>query len=72
MKAWFAIKVIAKEYSLGAMDGFLFNMSVGYDLKGIRTEKIDTFIEGMKDARETRVFKECMACLLYTSDAADE
>jgi len=63
VKAWFAIKVIAKEYSLGAMDGFLFNMSVGYDLKGIRTEKIDTFIEGMKDAHETRVFKECMAWL---------
>ena len=63
VKAWFAIKVIAKEYSLGAMDGFLFNMSVGYDLKGIKTEKIDTFIEGMKDAHETRIFKECMAWL---------
>lgn len=59
VKAWFAIKVIAKEFDLGAMDGFLFNMSVGYDLDGIKTEKIDTFIEGLKDAGETAIFKEC-------------
>lgn len=59
VKAWFAIKVIAKEFGLGAMDGFQFNMSVGYDLDGIKTGKIDTFIEGLKDAGETKVFKEC-------------
>jgi putative selenate reductase len=28
----------------------MFNMSVGYDLKGIKSEKLDRFIEGLKDA----------------------
>lgn len=39
VKAWFAIKLIAKEYGIGQMDGFIFNMSVGYDLEGIQTKK---------------------------------
>lgn len=39
VKAWFACKVLAKEYGLGSMDGFQFNMSVGYDLEGIQTGK---------------------------------
>ena len=40
--AWVACKLLAKEYGLGNPDAFVFNMSVGYDLKGIRSEKIDT------------------------------
>jgi len=63
VKAYFAVKVLAKEYDLGAADGFQFNMSVGYDLDGIKTEKIDRFIEGLKNASDTPVFKECMAWL---------
>ena len=59
VKAWFAIKLIAKEYGIGQMDGFIFNMSVGYDLEGIQTKKIDDFIEGLKDASSTKIFKEC-------------
>ena len=61
IKAWFAIKLISKEFSLGAADGFMFNMSVGYDLDGIKTPKIDSFIEGLRDASETAVWKECMS-----------
>lgn len=64
VKAWFAIKVIAKEFNLGSPDGFMFNMSVGYDLEGIKTKKIDDFIEGLKDAKDTPVFKECKEFLL--------
>ena len=64
VKAWFACKVLAKEYGLGDMDGFQFNMSVGYDLEGIKLEKIDRFIEGIKDASETPIYKECMEWLL--------
>lgn len=59
VKAWFALKVIATEFGLGAPDGFQFNMSVGYDLEGIKLPKIDRFIEGMKDASDTKIFKEC-------------
>ena len=64
IKAWFLISVIAKEYGLGSMDGFQFNISVGYDLAGIKTKKIDTFIENMKDAKDTDCFKECRKYLL--------
>ena len=35
-------------------------MSVGYDLAGIRSEKIDKYIEGMKDASGSEVWKECL------------
>lgn len=64
VKAWFILKVIAKEWGLGSPDGFQFNMSVGYDLEGIKGEKVDRFIEGMKDASETPIFKECRDWLL--------
>ena len=60
VKAWFVCKILAKELGLGDPDAFVFNMSVGYDLAGIKTEKIDKFIEGMKDASDTEVFKEAM------------
>ena len=68
VKAWFACRVLAKEYGLGDMDGFQFNMSVGYDLEGIQLEKIDRFIEGMKDASQTPVFEECRQWLLEHAD----
>ena len=60
VKAWFACKLISKEYGLGDPDGFVFNMSVGYDLAGIQSPKVDTYIEGMKDASGSQVWKECM------------
>ena len=32
VKAWFAIKLLSKSMGFGSPDGFVFNMSVGYDL----------------------------------------
>lgn len=63
VKAWCVIKVISRAYDLGDPDGFVFNMSVGYDLAGIKSEKIDRFIEGLKDASQTPIFLECKAAL---------
>jgi putative selenate reductase len=63
VKAWCALKVISKVYGLGDPDGFVFNMSVGYDLDGIKGEKVDAYIEGMKDASATAVWGECLAVL---------
>ncbi|MGI6157604.1 MAG: putative selenate reductase subunit YgfK [Saccharofermentanales bacterium] len=60
VKAWFAIKVLAKEFGLSDGEDFAFNMSVGYDLEGIKLPKIDRFIEGLKDASDTPIFKECV------------
>lgn len=63
VKGWIALKVIAKEFGLGEADGFVFNMSVGYDLKGIQSEKINTFIDQMMEAKDTPIWKECMEYL---------
>ncbi len=63
VKAWCACKMLAKVYGLGDPNGFVFNMSVGYDLAGIQGEKIDTFIEGMKDASDRPIWKECISVL---------
>lgn len=68
VKAWFALKIMAKEFGLGDENGFVFNMSVGYDLEGIKSEKIDRFIEGMKNAENSPIFKECKEYLLSHAD----
>ncbi len=68
VKAWFLLKLMAREFSIGGEDGFIFNMSVGYDYAGITTEKIDGFIEGMKDATNTPAFIECKKWLLDNID----
>ncbi len=64
IKAWFLLAFMAKEYGLGKTDGFQFNISVGYDLKGIQSEKIDHFIQNMKNAEQTPAFQECRETLL--------
>lgn len=60
VKAWFMLKLFTKEFGWGDPDGFIFNMSVGYDFDGIMSPKIDAFIEGLKDASTTAIWKECM------------
>ncbi len=60
VKAWFMLKLLTKEYGWGDPDGFIFNMSVGYDFAGITSPKIDAFIEGLKDASNTAIYQECM------------
>ena len=68
IKAWFILHVIAKEFGLGAQDGFQFNISVGYDLAGIKGEKVNTFIDGMMEAKDTVIFQECRKWLLDNAD----
>ena len=63
VKAWFAIALLRKELSLGSDWDLVYNMSVGYDLAGIKTKKIDDFIEGLKDASDTDIFQTCRATL---------
>ena len=63
IKAWCALKVLSKVYGLGSPDGLVFNMSVGYDLEGIKGEKVNSYIDNMMDASNTAQFKECLADL---------
>ena len=59
VKAYFAIIALAKELNLSDKKDFAYNMSVGYDLEGIKSEKVDTYIENLRNAKDTDVFKEC-------------
>src|SRR5699024_9154910 len=68
IKAWFILHVIAKEFGLGDRDGFQFNISVGYDLAGIKEPKVNDFIDRMMDAENTEIFKECRQWLLDNLD----
>ena len=63
IKAWFMLHVLAKELGLGRADGFVFNMSVGYDLTGIQSKKIDAFLNNMKDASQAEEFQHCKEVL---------
>lgn len=59
IKAWFALKILAKEYGLGDPDGFLFIMSVGYNLAGIKSSTVDTFIDTMGHASQSPMWDIC-------------
>jgi putative selenate reductase len=48
LRAWIAVQLLSSIFSSSPRD-FIFNMSVGYTLAGIKGEKIDSFIEGMRD-----------------------
>ncbi len=59
IKGYVAVAVLAKELGLGDISDVAFNMSVGYDLDGIRDPKIDDFINVMKNAGGTDAFAAC-------------
>lgn len=61
VKAWFVLKLLSKEFELGDPNGFIFNMSVGYDLAGIQSPKIDRYINEMQNAEGTPIWAECQA-----------
>ncbi len=69
IKAWFAIHALAYELDLSKKRDFVFNISLGYDLEGIKSEKINTYVEAMKDASTTEVWKECKQYLLDNIDS---
>jgi len=68
VKAWFLIHVLMKELKLSPKRDFMFNMSVGYDLEGIKSPKIDAYIEGMRNASNTPIWKECTEILSSNLD----
>ncbi len=71
VKAWFMLHLLNEMFgfSKSAERAFVFNMSVGYDLEGIKSPKIDGFIEGLKDASGTEIFRECRDTLKAAVEA---
>jgi putative selenate reductase len=59
VKAWFLCHAFAKEFGITEKRDFIFNMSAGYSLEGIMSPKIDSFIMGLKDARNTAAWRRC-------------
>ena len=56
VKASMLIDILRAQGAVPLEDGFgdtLFDLSVGYDLKGIQSESVSAFLRDMKDARET-------------------
>ncbi len=60
VKAWVLIHILATELGLGSPDDIVFNMSVGYDLDGIKTPKLQKFLDEMIEAKENPVFCDCI------------
>lgn len=53
LKAWFALYLLEEIFDPrmnGQARSFIFNMSVGYDLKGIKEPPMQAFIDNMIDA----------------------
>lgn len=57
------LQVMAVELGLSDVKDFVFNISVGYNLEGIQSQKISDFIDILKEAKDTKIFKECIEVL---------
>ena len=64
LKAWFIVHVLdIVSHDGWNAPGFIFNMSVGYNLEGIKSERMDKFITQMMDARKSDLFEQYKASL---------
>ena len=59
IKAWILLHFIESIFNrhISTEHSFIFNMSVGYDLEGIKTPKMDLFMNHLADASGNLVFK---------------
>ncbi|AHG19304.1 selenate reductase subunit YgfK [Chania multitudinisentens RB-25] len=61
LKAWFALYLLEAIFdprAAGESKSFIFNMSVGYDLKGIKEPPMQAFIDSMIDSAQHPKFSE--------------
>ena len=58
LRAWAAIHLLEALFSRGAKGRFIFNLSVGYTLEGIKGRRVDEFIEGMRAPEGSAVWRE--------------
>ena len=59
INGWIAVNLFAYLWSRKPND-FFFNMSVGYTLDGIKSEKVEAFIEGMRRPETTAYWSQAM------------
>ncbi len=59
LKAWFICHALDMLFTKDwKKPSFIFNTSMGYNLEGIKNERMQTFIAGIQDARTKAEFKE--------------
>ena len=59
-KAWILLHFLERLFNLGVPElerSFVFNISVGYDLEGIKTPKMQRYLKGMKDSGSEERFQ---------------
>ncbi len=58
LKAWILLHLLKELFGFtkSVERGFVFNMSVGYNLEGIKTERMNNFIEELKDSTNNEKF----------------
>ena len=72
LKAWFAVHLIQAAFTGKAAEpDFIFNMSVGYNLDGIKQPKMQTYIDNMIDASKSPLFDEYRAALKAMIEEGD-
>ena len=66
LKAWFILHLLQAIFTgkLPDQRQFIFNMSVGYDLAGIKTPRMDKFINNLIDASQHASFSKYKTLLL--------
>lgn len=64
-KAWVLLHLIESLLNKKVVEtpSFIFNMSVGYDLEGIKTPKMQAFIDSMIDASKSEAFNHAIESL---------
>ncbi len=62
INAWFALHVLEELFDLSSTGkrSFIFNMSIGYDLEGVKLPKMQEFIDGLIDAKDHPDFQNCV------------
>lgn len=68
IKAYLLIWILSRELQFLDFEQLSFIQSVGYDLKGIQSEKIDTFLNDLKEAKDTKIWKDSIAVLEQNVD----
>ena len=72
LKAWFAVHLIQAAFTGKAESpDFIFNMSVGYNLDGIKQPKMQTYIDNMIDATKSPLFEQYKAALKAIIEEGD-
>ncbi|MFT5880318.1 MAG: putative selenate reductase [Moritella sp.] len=61
LKAWIALHLLEALFQPDTPHSFIFNMSVGYDLAGIKTAPMQTYIDDMLDSSEHPDFHRYIA-----------